>query len=184
MQAVVTANVTAASASARYSTLRLPNFQATATAAHRARDVCFILDYSGSMRFASFLGTPYYGNRSCNNQDTVVPTFGHYSAGSSSTGMPAARRHRPMATRTSTASTSDGRPPIAADFYTNSIGSPAFVSAPATTPARRAATFRRKPTRAPARPTPKRSPKCLTSAAPRTRHTMRHSRLRATKATA
>ena len=59
----------------------LPNFQATSTAAFRPRDICVILDFSGSMRFSSLLGTPYYGNRSCNNQDTVVPTFGQYSAG-------------------------------------------------------------------------------------------------------
>ena len=59
-----------------------------------------ILDYSGSMRFSSLLGTPYYGdNRSCNNQDTVVPVFGQYSAGSATTGMPAAAAPPPMETR-------------------------------------------------------------------------------------
>ena len=83
------------------------------------------------MRFASLLGTPYYGNRSCNNQDSAVPTFGHYSAGSSSTGMPASNASTPYGNANITTATSDGRPAVVNDFYTNSIGSPAFVSASA-----------------------------------------------------
>ncbi len=130
VQATVTANVTGSLGFSKLFNLSLPNFQATATAAHRARDVCFILDYSGSMRFASLLGTPYYGNRSCNNQDPVVPAFGHYSAGSGATGMPAASASSPYGDANITATTSDGRPPIAADFYVNSGGTPAFTSAP------------------------------------------------------
>ena len=56
------------------------NLQAVATAAHRPRDIALVLDYSGSMRFASLMGDPYNGNRSSNNGDTVIPQFGHYSA--------------------------------------------------------------------------------------------------------
>ena len=82
VQAVVTSNVTNSLSFGRIFNFTLPNFQATATAAFRARDICVILDYSGSMRFASLLGTPYSGNRSCNNQDAVAPVFGHYSSAS------------------------------------------------------------------------------------------------------
>src|SRR5438445_3109099 len=39
------------------------NVSATATAAHRPRDVALVLDYSGSMRFSSLLGLPYWGTR-------------------------------------------------------------------------------------------------------------------------
>src|SRR5262249_28836990 len=57
---------------------------ATATAAHRPRDVTLILDYSGSMNnesdlwnceayLGSFINTP-------NNTDPVVPQFGHYAS--------------------------------------------------------------------------------------------------------
>ncbi len=130
VQAIVTANVTGSMGFSKLFNFSLPNFQATATAAHRARDVCFILDYSGSMRFGSLFGTPYYGSRSCNNQDTVVPTFGHYSAGSGATGMPAASATSPYGDANITTTTSDGRPPIAADFYVNSGGTPAFTAAP------------------------------------------------------
>ncbi len=77
VQAVVTTNLTNSLGFGKIFNLTLPNFQATATAAYRPRDICVILDYSGSMRFSSLLGTPYSGNnRSCNNQDTVVPVFG------------------------------------------------------------------------------------------------------------
>lgn len=56
------------------------NTTAMATAAHRPRDVAVVLDFSGSMRFDSLLGIPYYGARTMsNNPETVYPLFGHYS---------------------------------------------------------------------------------------------------------
>jgi hypothetical protein len=57
------------------------NIQATATAAHRPRDVAIILDYSGSMRFGSLVrNDPFAGSATSNNPDSLIPTFGHYSA--------------------------------------------------------------------------------------------------------
>ncbi|WP_165232753.1 TadG family pilus assembly protein [Aquisphaera insulae] len=63
---------------------------ATATAAHRPRDVAIVLDYSGSMNNESDLwnnesyidnGTsaPNNPNQTSNNGETVYPKFGHYS---------------------------------------------------------------------------------------------------------
>ena len=114
----------------------LPNFQ-RGDGGLVARDICVILDYSGSMRFASLLGTPYSGNRNCNNQDTVVPTFGAYSSGSGNTGMPAAAASASLRNANISITSSDGRLPIVSDFYTNSSGTPAFSAASssyATTP--------------------------------------------------
>jgi Flp pilus assembly protein TadG len=126
VQATVTANVTNSLGFARIFNLSLPNYTVTSTAAFRPRDICVILDFSGSMRFYSLLGTPYYGNRSCNNQDTLVPTFGAYSAGSSVTGMPAASASWPYGNANITCTSSDGRPPVVLDFYTNGSGTLAF----------------------------------------------------------
>lgn len=97
VQAVVTANLQNSLGFGRIFHYTLPNFQATSTATYRPRDICVILDYSGSMRFSSLLGTPYFGNRTCNNQDTVVPQFGQYSG----TVLMPAGSASPMETRTS-----------------------------------------------------------------------------------
>src|SRR2546430_2654172 len=57
------------------------NVTATATAAHRPRDIALVLDYSGSMRFSSLLALPFWGTRSgSNNPESVYPAFGAYSA--------------------------------------------------------------------------------------------------------
>ncbi|HEX4132784.1 MAG TPA: pilus assembly protein TadG-related protein [Pirellulales bacterium] len=104
-----------------------PNIQATATAAHRPRDVAIVLDFSGSMRFSSLMGTPYSGGRtSGNNPDTIVPAFGHYSGVT----MPDSSPTYPYGSANITTTTSDGRPPIVSDFYTNSSGTLAFSAAP------------------------------------------------------
>ena len=132
VQAIVTTNLTNSLGFAKIFNYSLPNFQATATATYRPRDICVILDYSGSMRFSSLLGAPYYGNRSCNNQESTVPTFGQYSVGSGSIGMPAAEASAPYGDANISATTADGRPPIVQDFYTNSSGTPAFSAAPST----------------------------------------------------
>ena len=137
VQASITANLQSNLGFGRMFHFTLPNFQATSTAAFRPRDVCVILDFSGSMRFYSLLGTPYSGNRNCNNQDTLVPVFGQYSAGSATTGMPAAAASWPYGNANISCTSSDGRPPVVLDFYTNSSGTPAFSAASssyATTP--------------------------------------------------
>lgn len=67
------------------------NTTATATAAHRPRDVAIIQDFSTSMRFQSYMGMNNNNGSWTNassgaprqvsmNQDTNVPAFGHYSA--------------------------------------------------------------------------------------------------------
>jgi Putative Flp pilus-assembly TadE/G-like len=117
------------------------NLQATATAAHRPRDVAIILDYSGSMRFASLAGlsasssSPYSGVRTrSNNPDSAFPTFGHYSAGAA---LQATSFTSPYEQANITATTNDNRGPIVADFYTDTSGTAAFTAAAnsfATTP--------------------------------------------------
>src|SRR5262249_16915619 len=111
------------------------NITATATAAHRPRDIAIVLDYSGSMRFASLMGTPYSGDRTSNNGDSAVPAFGHYS--STADNLQATSFTNPYDACNITTTTSDGRSPIVADFYTNTSGTLAFSSAAssyATTP--------------------------------------------------
>jgi len=57
------------------------NVSASATGVHRPRDVCIVVDFSGSMSFDSLLGSSYSGSRTqSNNPETVRPQFGHYSA--------------------------------------------------------------------------------------------------------
>ncbi len=139
VQATVTTNLTNSLGFGKIFNFTLPNFTATSSATFRPRDICVIVDFSGSMRFSSLLGPPYSGNnRSCNNQDTVVPTFGQYSAGINSTGMPAGTPSAPYGNANISITSADGRPPVIPDFYANSSGSVAFTAAPAsyaTTPA-------------------------------------------------
>ena len=114
----------------------LPSLRAVSTAAHRPRDICLILDYSGSMRFGSLLGLPYSGNRSGNNLNPVYPQFGPYS--SSNAGLQGTAPSSPYLDANVDWTTSDGRPPIAQDFYTSATGGAAFSAAAnsyATTPA-------------------------------------------------
>lgn len=66
------------------------NVTASAVAAHRPRDVCIVLDYSGSMNNESDLwncesyldngkSSTQNPNNTSNNQEAVYPKFGHYS---------------------------------------------------------------------------------------------------------
>ena len=105
------------------------NLQSTATAAYRPRDVCLILDYSGSMRFGSLLGLGPSGNRTTNNQDTVYPTWGPYAGNSSLLLAPNATA--PYQNSNISTTTSSGRPPIVQDFYTSATGGLAFTAAAA-----------------------------------------------------
>ncbi|GIW80294.1 MAG: hypothetical protein KatS3mg105_2101 [Gemmatales bacterium] len=107
--------------------------QATATAVHRPRDVAIILDFSGSMRFDSLLGIPYYGDRTMsNNPEDVYPRFGHYSDES------AAALEGPDTFTVIDGNaygpanitvTTDSGPPIVEDFYQHVAGSTTYEKA-------------------------------------------------------
>ncbi len=136
VQAQVTANLSGLLAFSKILNVTPANITTTATAIHRPRDICVILDYSGSMRFASLAGDPYYGNRTSNNPDTVYPQFGHYS--STGSNMYATTFTSPYDAANITTTTSDGRPPIVQDFYSDASGTAAWTAAPssyATAPA-------------------------------------------------
>lgn len=130
VQSKVTLDVSQNMVFSRVLGLKVPTLQATATAVHRPRDVALILDYSGSMRFATYPGVLSGTNNYVNNADTNVPQFGHYSAAGAGS-MYATSFSLPYQAANVTATTSDGRPPLCADFYQNSGGTPAFVPAPA-----------------------------------------------------
>ena len=74
VQAIVTTNLRTASVSARFSISRCRTSRPRRRPPIRPRDICVILDYSGSMRFSSLLGTPYSGN-------TRLQQPGHGGAG-------------------------------------------------------------------------------------------------------
>jgi Flp pilus assembly protein TadG len=107
------------------------NTAATATAAHRPRDVALVLDFSGSMRYASCLGIPAYGvarnnglgyGSGSNNPESVFPKFGHYStvssAGLQNTAdlMLNGDQYAPS-NITEADAANDTRPPIVGDFW-------------------------------------------------------------------
>lgn len=128
VQATVSANISNNLAFSRVFNFTGSNIQAVATAAHRPRDIALILDYSGSMRFASLMGTPYSGDRTTNSGDSVIPSFGHYS--SSSAGLQATSFTNPYDAANITTTTSDGRAPIVGDFYSDANGTAAFSPQP------------------------------------------------------
>lgn len=137
VQATITTNVASQLAFSKVFNFSASNLQTTATAVHRPRDIAVVLDYSGSMRFASLTGDPYYGDRTSNNADSVIPLFGHYS-NTATAALQATSFTSPYDQANITATTSDGRAPIVNDFYSNGSGTPAFTAASAsygTTPA-------------------------------------------------
>ncbi|MFQ3651204.1 MAG: pilus assembly protein TadG-related protein, partial [Gemmataceae bacterium] len=87
-QATVTSSNPAAFA--RIFNINMLNASATATAAHRPRDVAVVIDFSGSMRLSSLLGAPVTNSTGLSLADrnraqiteNVFPRWGHYSAGS------------------------------------------------------------------------------------------------------
>jgi Flp pilus assembly protein TadG len=119
------------------------SISATATAAHRPMDVAITLDYSGSMRFGCLPGVPAFDTRDTtgasnslnsgsNNPDSIYPTFGAYSltataALQNTTDLTIFGNQYGVSNITTT--TSDGRPPIVSDFYSDSSGTVAFSSA-------------------------------------------------------
>ena len=136
VQAQVTANLSGKLGFSKVFGFVPSNITTTSTGVHRPLDICVINDFTGSMRFASLLGTPYYGNRNSNNPDSVYPTWGAYSD-TTDAAMQATSFTSPYDAANITTTTSDGRPPICADFYQDSSGTPAFTAASntyATTP--------------------------------------------------
>ncbi len=137
VQAIVTTNLSGQLAFSKIFNFTPSSITTKSTAVHRPRDICIVLDYSGSMRFASLTGVgPFDNPRSCNNPDSVYPTWGAYS--STSAGMRATTFNSPYDAANITTTTTDGRAPICTDFYQDSTGTAAFAtasSAYATTPA-------------------------------------------------
>ncbi len=136
VQAQVTANLSGKLGFSKVFGFVPSNITTTSTGVHRPLDICVINDFTGSMRFASLLGTPYYGNRNSNNPDSVYPTWGAYSD-TTDAALQATSFTSPYDAANITTTTSDGRPPICADFYQDSSGTPAFTAASntyATTP--------------------------------------------------
>jgi len=113
------------------------NVSATATAAHRPRDVCLVLDYSGSMNNESDLwnneGYLTSANNSPNNNDTVYPQWAGHSA--SNANMVNTQSDSRVG-RSNVTITALGVPPLVNDFYQNAFGAttgiPAFNPAPTT----------------------------------------------------
>jgi Flp pilus assembly protein TadG len=128
VQATINVPITNSLAFSRALNFTPGNIQATA--AHRPRDVAIILDFSGSMRFQSLAGGPWgSANLYCNNPDTQVPQFGHYSAVGAGT-LWSTSFNSPYDAANVTTTTSDQRPPVVLDFYQNSTGTPAWSAAP------------------------------------------------------
>ncbi len=85
----VASTVTASGLSGAFSSVFgnsfLPTVTATAQAVHRPRDVALVMDLSGSMRMGTCLRYDFYtATGTTNNPDANVPSFGQYSAVSSS----------------------------------------------------------------------------------------------------
>src|SRR5262249_14203939 len=118
------------------------NTSATATAVHRPRDVAVVLDFSGSMRFGSLLGIPYYGQRQAsgqspasgsNNAESAFPQFGHYSdtanAGLQRTSQATVSGNTyALSNVTDSSSADDNRPAVVNDFYQHSAGGTPLVA--------------------------------------------------------
>ena len=140
VQATTTVNVAGSLPFANMLGISVPSLQTQATAIHRPRDIAIILDFSSSMRFSSI---PYFSNipstpllpnwpsDSINNADTLVPQFGHYASLGTAGTMYSTSSTLPYSSTNFTATTSDGRPPICADFYQDTLGTAAFTAASA-----------------------------------------------------
>ena len=127
VKATISTNVSTSLAFSRVFNFGSTNMTAMAMAAHRPRDVAVVLDFSGSMRFASLVSTPTTGDRSSNVEDTDYPQFGHYN--SSSAGMYQSTHTSPYIEPNISTTTSDNRKPVIEDFYTDASGSAAFSKA-------------------------------------------------------
>ncbi|MDB5305810.1 MAG: von Willebrand factor type domain protein [Gemmataceae bacterium] len=97
---------------------------AQAVAVHRPRDVAFVLDMTGSMRYAT---TMTYNGASL-NPDNLVPAFGHYASGQANLIATANQSNSSgeAISRNNYGITTPGGPPVLQDFYFD----PANVSNP------------------------------------------------------
>ncbi|MFL5339654.1 MAG: pilus assembly protein TadG-related protein [Gemmataceae bacterium] len=98
----------------------------TAIAAHRPRDVCIILDYSGSMNnesdvwnCESYLGT---ANNSPNNADPIFPKFGPYDPTASPLATLQCTSTDPRVGKCNTTQAVLGIPAMVDDFYQSPLG--------------------------------------------------------------
>ncbi len=103
----------------------MPN-GATAVAVYRPRDTAFVLDMTGSMRFAS----RFNYNGVSMNADTMVPSFGHYVSVQSNL-IQSSNQYMSdgeVVSRNNFTMTTPGGPPIVRNFYSD----PANFTSPAT----------------------------------------------------
>ena len=114
----------------------LTTVSATATAAHRPRDVAIVLDYSGSMNNESDLwnNEGYLGsvNNTSNNTDTVFPQFGPYAPTFSPNAKLQCTSSDPRVGKCNVTISVLGVAPLVNDFYQNAAGGsgvPAFAIA-------------------------------------------------------
>ncbi len=116
------------------------NVSATAIAAHRPRDICMVLDYSGSMNNESDLWVvePEYGAanyNTSNNTDPIYPQFGPYSPAFSPLALFQCNNPDPRVGRCNVSTSALGLPALVNDFFQNARGAAAvqaFNPAPAT----------------------------------------------------
>jgi Flp pilus assembly protein TadG len=114
--------------------------QATAIAAHRPRDICMVLDFSGSMNNETDLWVvePEYGPASLNggqsnNTDPVFPAFGPYNPAFSQLAGLQCTNPDPRVGRCNITQAVFGIGPMVNDYFQNPFGSagvPAFYPAP------------------------------------------------------
>jgi Flp pilus assembly protein TadG len=101
------------------------NVQAVATAVHRPRDIAFVLDFSGSMRFSSTSSYPPFSTVTGSmNPDQRIPSFGPWSTMNS-----ALQRTTDytwgayvLATNNQTMDSTNNGPRIVGDFYYKDSG--------------------------------------------------------------
>jgi hypothetical protein len=139
---LVTVSPRRASAFAQIFGVNHLDVQTVAIAAHRPRDTCLVLDYSGSMNDESdlwnavnYLGANYPAgvNNTSNNLDPIFPQFGHYSA--VSTAQLQTPVVDPRIGKSNVTQSALGITPLVNDFYQNARGagpSNAFLSVPCT----------------------------------------------------
>jgi Flp pilus assembly protein TadG len=131
-------NVTATQNNAFARALGLSTFtvSATSTAAHRPRDTCVVLDYSGSMNNESDLWNceSYLGSmiNTSNNTDSVFPTYAWYNPNLSPLAKLQCTSSDPRVGKCNVTVSVAGVPPLVNDFYQNAYGSgPVGAFAPA-----------------------------------------------------
>lgn len=136
----VTVSPTRSSAFAGVFGVTALNVTASAIAAHRPRDTCIVLDFSGSMNNESDLWVvePEYGASNyniSNNADPVYPQFGPYDTTFSPLATMLCTSTDPRVGRCNITASALGIPAMVNDFFQDPPGSsatPAFNPAPTT----------------------------------------------------